>query len=59
MPCGPFMTGIPHAGTLPLRVPGKRQGVLMDLGMRVLIACSAFVLLCAVLGYVGKRLSDE
>ncbi len=31
----------------------------MDLGMRVLIACSAFVLLCAVLGYVGKRLSDE
>lgn len=53
------MTGIPHAGTLPLRVPGKRQGVLMDLGMRVLIACSAFVLLCAVLGYVGKRLSDE
>ncbi len=31
----------------------------MDLGMRVFIACSAFVLLCVVLGYIGKKLSDE
>ena len=38
--------------------PEKRQGVLMDLGLKVILICAAFMLLSTVLGLIGKKLAD-
>lgn len=30
----------------------------MDLGLKVMLICAGFMLLCTVLGFIGKKLSE-
>lgn len=37
----------------------KSKESFMDLGMKVILVCAAFMALAVVLGFFGKKLSDE
>ena len=38
--------------------PDKRQGVLMDIGLKVVLICAGFMAICVVLGMIGKKLAE-
>ncbi|XUR87173.1 hypothetical protein WCP94_003813 [Bilophila wadsworthia] len=38
--------------------PDKRQGVLMDIGLKVVLICAGFMVICVVLGMIGKKLAE-